>query len=1346
MAWYNKLGLYSQSQLDEQKKYFLNKGADANKIKEDEYGEGIEDINLLGYGSVGLQSFTKFYDKYLNRVFENEAAKIIAYRKMADSPEIGDVIEDAVNESTQEDDDGNVIALNITADHLVKNKNITKNLHKAFEELFYDKIDIDDKIWDLFKSFLIDGRLYYERIAKDSQVKNGIINMKKLPAETMDMDYDPRTGKILRFYQYLGKNVKRPNSLQEAQQREDIVVFNPEQIGFINYGSYGLTKYEMFGFLEKSKVPYNQLKLIETAIIIYRIVRAPERLVFKIDTGAMPRDKAMRFVEKIKTRFIKKQTYDPATGRLSQDPEVLCIRDTTEIPLLDGRFLSLNEIIQEYNDGKENWVYTINQETLDIEPGKIKNALITRPDEQMVRVHYDNGCYVDATLDHKFILKDGSECRADKLTSGMALMPLYTKTKILSSKLEYQKVYNPRTKKWRWTHRMVNGTTKKGEVTHHVDYNRFNNNPTNLLTMDFNEHFKHHSNKLTTDWIEHHDEKADSIREGIIKWRSNTDNVKRHSEWVIKTNIEQNKIARCLEVLNSDPVMRERQKQAARKSKIEWFNTGDNRAVFSKKKSVEYDNIMLKIVGDTLIKHHRPIRKDLCEWLSENTIMMDRFYQLNKDKPINNKQFDRITSQTLLRMIQHMGYVNYTDFRENFGLTNHRVSRIEFIEERADCGCIEVEGNHNFAISQSGKPLSFVRNSILDNFFIPTCLCLPTKIETLAGTKTLSQIIDDYNVGVKNEVISVDQASGKIIKGEVEWAGITRRNAELVRVHLDNGEHFDCTPDHKVVMRDGKEVMAGSLKPKDSVMPLYLRKEKMTPKTNDYLQIFEPHLGSWKWAHRLFGPMQRHGYAIHHRDFNRYNNMSDNLVSMPVEEHIQLHYQSNVERQSHIPMLAVFNLPENRAKQRRGASKSKIEYFKHKENRVKQGEMLSQRWKDLYDIFHANVSEPKTDQHKERLSVSVKNKWATDDIYRQKVVEGRKRDWEQEGYRENMVEKLSGVVDEKCVYYTVLELIKNNYPNIEIMREALGDNTEFMNHWSMINNDKKLVKKSGKLDLPSLYNILKHAGFNDYTSFKTGVVVNHKVAYVEVLPYTEDTGCLTIKDPGNNHNFALTCGVFVKNSSDGRGSDITTVGGNAEGFKNLDDLFHFQKALYRSLKYPLSRIEKSSEGQSSDVLFGGGHSAEITRDEIKWAKFLERQQNILCKELKKLFLLHLEFTGMKKQYSLEDTDFHIKMIPPSHYKESMEQGYLAQNFDNYNSLSNNAEFSKYYLMKKYLHWDDSEIKDNVAGLEKDKELFGDVMGGGMGGGFGGDEGGFGGQEGGLVGAEMTGEEQPEEGE
>jgi len=343
MAWFNKFGIYTKSQLDEEKKYFLNKGDDSSKIRDDEYGEGIEDINLLGYGSVGLgsvglQSFNRFYDKYLNKVFESEYAKILAYRKMADSPEIGDVVEDAINESTQADDNGNVLSFKVKSSHLSSNKNIVKTLQKEFEELFFNRIDINKIIWDLYKTFLIDGRLYYERIVKDSRINNGIINIKKLPSETMDFYYDPKTGKILKFYQYLGKNTKRPISVEEAQKREDIVVFNTEQIGFINYGSFGLTKYEMFGFLEKAKVPYNQLKLIETAIIIYRIVRAPERLVFKIDTGQMPRDKAMKFVEKIKSRFIKKQTYDPTTGRLSQDPEVLSILDNFFIPTSsDGR-------------------------------------------------------------------------------------------------------------------------------------------------------------------------------------------------------------------------------------------------------------------------------------------------------------------------------------------------------------------------------------------------------------------------------------------------------------------------------------------------------------------------------------------------------------------------------------------------------------------------------------------------------------------------------------------------------------------------------------------------------------------------------------------------------------------------------------------------------------------------------------------------------------------------------------------------------------------------------------------------------------------------------------------------
>jgi hypothetical protein len=261
--------------------------------------------------------------------------------------------------------------------------------------------------------------------------------------------------------------------------------------------------------------------------------------------------------------------------------------------------------------------------------------------------------------------------------------------------------------------------------------------------------------------------------------------------------------------------------------------------------------------------------------------------------------------------------------------------------------------------------------------------------------------------------------------------------------------------------------------------------------------------------------------------------------------------------------------------------------------------------------------------------------------------------------------------------------------------------------------------------------MINYLGYPTYTDFiNTYGRTNHRVVRIEFLVERANCGCIEVE--GTNHNFAVSQNgktlSFVKNSildnyfiptsSDGRGSDISTVGGNSEGFKNLDDLLYFQKALYRSLRYPLSRIDMSAEGRSADIMFGGGHASEIVRDEIRWAKTLERLQNIMVRELKRLFLLHLEFRGLKKQYGLEDTDFHIKMVPPSNYKESMDQGYLEISFNNYNALSNNAEFSKYYLMKKYLNWTDDEIKDNVAGLKKDKELFGDSMGQfGGGGGF-----------------------------
>lgn len=213
-----------------------------------------------------------------------------------------------------------------------------------------------------------------------------------------------------------------------------------------------------------------------------------------------------------------------------------------------------------------------------------------------------------------------------------------------------------------------------------------------------------------------------------------------------------------------------------------------------------------------------------------------------------------------------------------------------------------------------------------------------------------------------------------------------------------------------------------------------------------------------------------------------------------------------------------------------------------------------------------------------------------------------------------------------------------------------------------------------------------------------------RIKKIERLSIREDTGCLTIKDPGGNHNFAVTAGVFVKNSADGRGSSVNSVGGQTQGFTELDDIYYFSRKLYRALKYPLSRVSAEEEKRTGDLMFGGNQTAEITRDEIKWAKFLERQQNRVCDDLRELFLLHMDFKKLKDQYGLSSQNIELKLNVPSHYKEQMEQNFVASRFDNYNSVADRPEISKYFAQKKFLRWDEETIRENIKGLRKDKEL------------------------------------------
>jgi hypothetical protein len=205
--------------------------------------------------------------------------------------------------------------------------------------------------------------------------------------------------------------------------------------------SEGLDNNFPFGnsLLESVFKVYKQKELLEDAVIIYRVQRAPERRIFYVDVGNMPAHMAMGFVERVKNEIQQRRipsstggssgsTVDSSYNPIAQNEDFFlpktCLSLDTAIKLMDNRVLTLQEIIHEYENGIENYAYTVNQETFDIEQGKIVWAGVTRMNTQVVDVLFDNNQTVRCTPDHRFIMSDGSEVEAKDLKDNDVVMSL----------------------------------------------------------------------------------------------------------------------------------------------------------------------------------------------------------------------------------------------------------------------------------------------------------------------------------------------------------------------------------------------------------------------------------------------------------------------------------------------------------------------------------------------------------------------------------------------------------------------------------------------------------------------------------------------------------------------------------------------------------------------------------------------------------------------------------------------------------------------------------------------------------------------------------------------------------
>jgi len=275
------------------------------------------------------------------------------------------------------------------------------------------------------------------------------------------------------------------NKLSNEQYGSNSIVFSPPMGGNLNYVSYGYGQGGMSSFNDSGAVAvdaehivqitlsdgmsaswpfglsiletiykvYKQKELLEDAILIYRIHRAPERRVFFIDVGTMPPNKAAQYLERIKYEVQQKRIPSRTGGGGNVTDSTynpLCLDLSTRIPLLDSRTLPLSEIIDEFNDGKENWAYSCDPITGKIVPGIISWAGITRKDAKVIKITLDNGETIISTPDHKIPVLGKGFVEAQNLTVNDSLISFQTQYKSLSNdpNRSYQQVYDHEKNKW----------------------------------------------------------------------------------------------------------------------------------------------------------------------------------------------------------------------------------------------------------------------------------------------------------------------------------------------------------------------------------------------------------------------------------------------------------------------------------------------------------------------------------------------------------------------------------------------------------------------------------------------------------------------------------------------------------------------------------------------------------------------------------------------------------------------------------------------------------------------------------------------------------------------------------
>jgi hypothetical protein len=288
-------------------------------------------------GSYEISPSGGYFGQYLDingDQFENDKDLIAKYRNISHYPEIDAAIEDICNEAITEED-GIITKLNL--DDLDQPDNIKKLILEEYDKVI-NLLNFKENGYDMFKRWYIDGRLFFHVIINPSASEGGILELKQIDPtkirkiKEVEKRKDPKTG--VELIQVLDEYYLFQDDQMNASG--DGLKISLDAIIQVNSGLLNDTRDKVIGYLQKALKPLNQLSMMEDSLVIYRIARAPERRIFYIDVGNLPRGKAEEYLNNTMNKYRNKIVYDPTTGAIKDQKDHKSIMEDFWLPRREG--------------------------------------------------------------------------------------------------------------------------------------------------------------------------------------------------------------------------------------------------------------------------------------------------------------------------------------------------------------------------------------------------------------------------------------------------------------------------------------------------------------------------------------------------------------------------------------------------------------------------------------------------------------------------------------------------------------------------------------------------------------------------------------------------------------------------------------------------------------------------------------------------------------------------------------------------------------------------------------------------------------------------------------------------